>query len=452
MKNKHFDLTQGGIVQKLVTVAVPIIGTQLMQMAYNLTDMFWLGRVGDGQGAVAASGTVGMFMWLMMAPMMLARMGAEIGAGQAFGSKDEEKAKGYIQNSILIAFLLSIVFLVPSLLFYKELISIFNLVGKEVIRDAESYLQIVTLALPFFFMTGSVNAAFNASGNSRTPFFCNSLGLMVNMVLDPVLIFSCNMGVIGAAWATITAQTIVFFASLIALYCSKNRPFPSFSLRFKVDWFVWRRIFNWGLPIALESGLFTVLTTFTTQMQNLYGTSATAVSRVGSQIESLSWLLAGGFGAALTTFIAQNYGAKKPERVQKGLRISVGLMGGWEIVVTLIMIFVGKDLVLIFLPNLKELDIARGYMLILSMCQVTMGLESVYAAYFKGTGKTVPPAIVSIASNAFRVLLAFILEKTPLGLYGVFLGVSIGAVIRGIWITLWYYSVTRKQAKMMPTM
>jgi Na+-driven multidrug efflux pump len=102
--NNAFDLTQGSILQKIIVVAVPIMGTQFLQMAYNLTDMFWLGRVGSH--AVAASGAAGMYMWLSMGFLLIGRMGAEIGVAQSLGRGDQTAALDFSRNSLFINFVI----------------------------------------------------------------------------------------------------------------------------------------------------------------------------------------------------------------------------------------------------------------------------------------------------------------------------------------------------------
>src|SRR5690554_4794357 len=108
MASKTYDLTQGSILKKLLRVAVPIMGTQLMQMTYNLTDMFWLGQTEQSVVAVASSGLAGMYLWLGMALLMIGRMGSEIGTSQNLGRGDIESSKGYAQDSTRISLILGL--------------------------------------------------------------------------------------------------------------------------------------------------------------------------------------------------------------------------------------------------------------------------------------------------------------------------------------------------------
>ena len=171
----RFDLTQGGILSKLMAVSIPIIGTQIIQMIYNLTDMFWLGRMGDYSGvAIAASGSVGMYMWLSMAFSAFGARGAEIGVSQNVGRGDRRTAQRVGQSAYTLAALIGLAFMAFLILFSEPLIGFLNL-AREVRGPARNYLLIVSLGIPFSFVSGAAIGVFNGSGNSRTPFIINCI-------------------------------------------------------------------------------------------------------------------------------------------------------------------------------------------------------------------------------------------------------------------------------------
>lgn len=439
---KRNDLTEGGILKKLLVIAVPIMGTQLMQMGYNLTDMFWLGRVGPN--AVAASGTAGMFMWLSMAFLMIGRMGSEIGVAQNMGAGNAEEAKRYAQNSVKLALIIGVTFMLVMVLFRIPLIGFFNIQEPEVAHDAALYLAIVALAMPLNFVSATLTGAFNGSGNSKTPFLVNAIGLVTNMVLDPVCIFVFKWGVIGAAVATVAAQAAVSFLMIRAVKRSPNRPFDVMRFAVKLDKTIVKRVFSWTTPIMLESLLFTLLAMITTRFVNAFGSDAMAVSRVGSQVESLSWLIGGGFASALTAFMGQNYGAGKWSRIGKGFKLSSWVMALYGLFVTAVLIVFSGFFYELFLPNqpvIREMGVQ--YLTILAFCQLPQCMEAVASGTLKGIGKTMPPSIISITTNVIRVILAYLLSRTSLGLNGIWIAVSLTAGLRGLTMFA-YYWVTRK--------
>lgn len=443
--DKKYDLTQGSILNKLLMVAVPIMGIQLMQMAYNLTDMFWLGRVGSG--AVAASGTAGMYLWLSQALLMIGRMGAEIGVSQSLGQKDIAAARKYSQISLLLSVVLGVLFMLAMIAFSDQLIGFFNIADQQVAADSVTYLVITSLGIPATYISAVVAGTFNASGNSRVPFYANAVGLILNIIFDPLFIFNFNMGIAGAAIATILAQIIVAVLFLGAMKVIKSRPFDTFSFYIRPDYRYIKTIFNWSTPIALESMFFTLLSMVISRFVVDFGVTAMAVHRVGSQIESLSWLIGGGFSSAVTAFMGQNFGAQKWQRIHKGYHISIRAMFAWGVITTAILAFGGQFLFSLFLAEPEAVEMGVVYLRILAVCQIVACLEYNSAGCFRGIGKTIPPSVVSIVSNLIRVPLVFVLSRTSLGINGIWWGVSLGAGIRSIWMFIWFYLISVKLPK-----
>ncbi|MGI6358673.1 MAG: MATE family efflux transporter [Bacillota bacterium] len=439
MKTNTYDLTQGGILKKLFLVAVPIMGTQLMQMTYNLTDMFWLGRTPNSVTAVAASGLGGMFLWFGAALMMVGRMGAEIGTSQNLGRGDLEAAQGYAQNSARIALMLGVVYGTVLLGFAGPLVSLLQVNDPVVFGSASAYLRIVAFGIPLTYLSAAITGAFNGAGNSRLSFLANSIGLVVNMVLDPLMILGLGWGVKGAAFATVAAQGVVLSLFIWLAKRHPQRPFERFNVFGRLDWGKVRTIIGWSLPIAVESAAFTTLAMVVTAMVSAsYGETAVAVQRVGSQIESLSWLVGGGFASAVTAFVGQNYGAGKWQRIRQGYRISLLVLLGWELLVTAVLVLGGRFLFSLFLREPASIaDMGVTYLRILAISQVFMALEGACAGVFRGIGKTLPPSLCSIGSNLLRPLLCWWLLQW-MGLNGIWLGITVSASLRGISMFIWY--------------
>jgi putative MATE family efflux protein len=441
--NDNHNLTEGGILRKLFLVAVPIMGTQVMQMAYNLIDMMWLGRL--SADAVAASGTAGMYLWLSMGFFILGSMGTEIGVSQSMGRNDTDTAQKFAQNGMLIALITGVLFGGAMIVFTGPLIGIFNIQEANVAEDAMAYLKIVSIGMPFFFVSAVMRGAFTASGNAKLPFYINAVGITLNIVLDPLFIFTFGWGIEGAAWATVVAQGVVFILSILAIKLHKDRPFKKIKFFVKPDLEIIRRILRWSFPVSMESLLFTSLAMITTRILAGFGMEALTVQRVGSQVEALSWLIGGGFGAAVTIFMGQNFGAKKWGRIRRGFDISLGAMTVWGILVSLGLFFGGYIIFSAFIDDHGIRTLGATYLKIFAISQIPMCVEAVAAGTFRGKGKTVPPSVASITSNVIRVPLVYFLSKTPLGLDGVWWGIVISTVFRSAWILGWYLYSTRGQ-------
>lgn len=439
------DLTQGGILKKILLIAVPIMGTQLLQMTYNLTDMFWLGRLPQSVTAVAASGLAGMFLWLGMALLIFGRLGAEIGVSQNLGAGNPAVAQGYAEDAGRTALVFGGIYGLVLLVFTGPLVSLLRVQEEDVFQSACAYLRIAGIGLPFSYLSASITGGFNGAGNSKLGFWANATGLAVNMVLDPLMILVWGWGIEGAAIATVIAQGIVCGLLLYFAKRHPRRPFAHFRLFGRFDPARVRQIMSWGLPVALESGAFTALAMVVTGMiSDSYGADAVAVQRVGSQIESLSWLIGGGFSSAVAAFMGQNYGARQWARIRRGYRISLGFMLVWEGLITILLIFGGRFLFSLFLSEPPHLVVMGGeYLMILAGCQVFMALEGTCAGTFRGIGQTLPPSISSITSNLIRPFLCWALAQR-MGLNGFWLGVTLSASLRGLMMFVWFTLYQRK--------
>jgi len=438
-----YSLVEGGIVDKLFLIAAPLIAMQFFQMAYNLTDMFWLGRLSSD--AVAASGTVGLFLWLSLAFLFFGRMGAEIGVSQNFGRGDKEKALAFAQNSIMIGAVLGVLLAIVFILGRFPFIGFFGIPEAHVEKDARDYLMIVSFSMPMAFITAAVSGIFNGAGNSRISLAINGVGFMTNMALDPLLIFTAGLGIRGAAVATIIAHSTAACLALIALKRYNKRPFERIELVTRPDRKVIKQIIKWVTPISIESFFFTCLTMLVAALVASYGSSAMAASRVGSQVDSLTWLIVGGYTSALIAFTGQNFGAGKWGRILQGFRVSSVIMLFWGIMVGFILYFGGRALVVIFIPDDPEVArIGAEYMRILAIIQIPQCFEGVASGVFRGQGKTIPPSVSSVTSNALRVVLAYVLTKyTGLGLTGIWIAIAAGAGLRGVWSYIWYLFYSR---------
>src|SRR5690554_6872814 len=183
---KYNSLTEGSILKALFRLAIPIMGTSFVQMAYNMTDMIWVGRIGSR--AVAAVGTAGFFTWLAMAFILIPKIGTEVGVAQSVGRQDMAEAKVYIKHSIQMIVFLAFLYASILIIFRKPLIGFFNLGETDIVNDAITYLVMISLGMVFFCINPVFSAIFNGYGESRTPFLINSTGLVINMILDPLLI------------------------------------------------------------------------------------------------------------------------------------------------------------------------------------------------------------------------------------------------------------------------
>ena len=435
---KKIDLTQGGIVEKLVKIAIPIMATSFIQIAYNLIDMMWVGK--NGSNSVAAVGTAGFYPWLAMAFVIFSKIGGEVKVAQSMGEKNIKEVKSYIKSSIELNVFLSITYTFILILFNKQLIDIFNLGDSQVITMSRQYLVILAIGMIFYFINPVFTSIFIGLGNSSIPFRINTIGLIVNIILDPLLIFGFGpisaLGTNGAGIATITAQIIV--SCVFVGYIIKNK-IEYFKVKYfrNIELKYFKILYKLGFPVAIQNALFTLISMAMGVIVASFGPVAVAVQKVGSQIESISWMSAEGFASALSTFTGQNYGAYKFDRINKGSKI--GLIGAliWGSVTTLVLVFFGE---IIFRAFINEQDaIIKGidYLKILGYSQLFMCIEITITGVLKGLGRTYIPSVTSIVLNLARIPMAILLSKPQiLGINGIWWSISISSIFKGIILLL----------------
>ena len=434
----RINLLEGNILPALSALALPIMATSLIQMAYNLIDMIWIGKI--GASAVASVGAAGMFMWLSNGLATLAKMGGQIKVGHALGAQKKEDAASYAQSSIQMGIVFAIGFGILSVVFADEMIGFFQLNSAQVIQDAKLYLMITCGLVIFSFMNQIFTGILTAMGNSRTSFIATGIGLVLNIMLDPLFIFGFGaippMGVAGAAIATVLAQLVVMLLFLYTILrdtvlFSNIHILHSYSSQHTME------IFRIGLPSAVQSMLFSGISMVIARLIAGWGDAAVAVQKVGSQIESISWMTAEGYAAALNSFVAQNHGAKNTDRIREGYRLSMIVMLSWGVFCSFVLIVFPQLIFQVFIQEAEVLPMGVDYLRILGVSQLFMCMEITTAGAFSGLGKTLPPSIVSITLTGARIPMAILLGRW-LGLNGVWWAITISSIGKGIVLLGWF--------------
>jgi len=414
------------------------MGTSLIQTAYNLTDMIWVGVLGSR--AVTAVGTAGFFTWFAFAFISIPQIGAAVGVSQSVGRKDVKETKSYIQHSIQMNLVFAIFYGATLIIFRKQLIGFFNIKGEDIVNMASNFLAIVSSGMIFFFLPPVLTAIFNGHGDSRTPFKINIVGLILNIMLDPCLILGLGpfprMGVPGAAISTIFAQFVVTIIFIFVI-TKKTDFFLHINFLQKPDWIHLRKIVKFGIPVAVQSGVFTLIAMIIARILARWGSTPIAVQSVGSQIESISWMTAGGFQTALSAFVGQNFGAKKWDRIYKGYFTAIGIIAIIGTMTSCLLIFFPGPIFSIFISEKAVVKDGIVYLRILGVSQLFMCIEITTAGAFNGLGRTIPPSIVGIILNSMRIPGALLLS-TVLGLSGVWWSISLSSILKGLILSSWF--------------
>ena len=441
------NLTKGPILKTLTKLAIPIMASSFLGTLYNITDMAWIGLLGSK--AVAGVGVGGMFTWLSQGLAAMARMGGQVQVAQCIGRGERDRAHGFAQAAVQLATLMGMAYAVISLLFARQMVAFFQLTDPEAQTAALSYTKIACGLIVFSFLTLTMTGLYTAQGDSKTPFLANLIGLVTNMILDPVLILGPGpfpkLGVVGAAIATVTAQAIVMMMMILGVIIQKKENvLKGIRLTAKIPKEYLGGLCRIGIPTAIQGMAYCAISMVLTRMVSAYGAEAVATQRVGGQIESISWNTADGFAAALNAFIAQNYGAGKMDRVRKGYRASLWTVGIWGLLISFVFICFPQAIADIFFHEPKAVATAVGYLVIIGFSEAFMCVELTTVGALSGLGRTRLCSIISITFTSARIPLAIILGGL-IGLSGIWWALSVTSIIKGIIFTCTFLWITRKR-------
>lgn len=443
------NLTEGSIFKVLMKLSLPIMASAFLATAYSITDLAWIGMLGSG--AVAGVGVGGMYGWLSQGLCTLARMGGQVPMAQALGKGDTEAAKKYATASLLVVTFFGILFGAISFIFADPMVAFFDLDTPQTIAHAKVYLQITCGLVIFSYIGYTLTGLYTAQGDSQTPLKANFIGLVTNMVLDPLLILGIGpfprLEVVGAAVATVFAQFLVAIVLIYDIYRpnSKNILKTAHIFQFP-DFECFKTIFKIGTPAALQGTLYCGFSMVLTRMVSGFGDGAIATQRVGGQIESITWNVADGFAAALNAFSAQNYGAGKIDRVKKGYYLSAAAISVWGTLIGLIFILFPNGIANIFFHEPEVIAIAIGYLTIIAIGEPFMCVEIVSSGAISGLGNTKLCSIISIIFTGSRIPLAYLLSHTSLGLNGIWWALTITSICKGIVFTFAFQKESKKRA------
>lgn len=446
-KRMEGNLTKGPILKTLTKLAIPIMASSFLGTLYNITDMAWIGLLGSK--AVAGVGVGGMFTWLSQGLAAMARMGGQVQVAQCIGRDERDRAHGFAQAAVQLATLMGMAYAVISLVFTRQMVAFFQLTDPEAQTAALSYTKIACGLIVFSFLTLTMTGLYTAQGDSKTPFLANLIGLVTNMILDPVLILGPGsfpkLGVVGAAIATVTAQAIVMMMMILGVIIQKKENvLKGIRLTAKIPKEYLGGLCRIGIPTAIQGMAYCAISMVLTRMVSAYGAEAVATQRVGGQIESISWNTADGFAAALNAFIAQNYGAGKMDRVRKGYHASLWTVGIWGLLISFVFVCFPKAIADIFFHEPKAVATAVGYLVIIGFSEAFMCVELTTVGALSGLGRTRLCSIISIAFTSARIPLAIILGGL-IGLSGIWWALSITSIIKGIIFTCTFLWITRKR-------
>ncbi len=372
--------------------------------------------------------TAGFVVWLLLSVSELPAVGLTAVASRRWGEGRPEDSARAAYQAFLLGLLVATAMGVLGLVCLPGLFALMD-TPPEVTLQGSAYLATWLVGLPVVFSYFTMDAAFRAAGDTRTPFLLLALALAANAILDPLLILGLGpfprLGTQGAALATVltrAASCAVGYAWLRRRdWIRRVRPDPRL-----VGSMAWV-----GLPVAAGGAAFSLVYILLTRLTSDFGTAALAALGVGHKVESLSYMACIGFGLSAATVVGQNLGAGDPRRAEAGaleaLRYALLVTG----VVALAFFLVPGLLIGAFTSDPGVIEAGTSYLRIVAAAQVFMAVELVLQIAMEGAGYTVPPMITTVVLTAIRLPLAAVL-RGPLGLAGIWWTISLTAVARGL--------------------
>ena len=421
---KEKDLTKGKVIKVILYLALPIMGSSFLQFTYNLIDMLWVGMLGSS--AVASVGSSSLYINIGYAINSLVVIGTGVKVAHAIGKKNNKEISEYINSGILINLSIGIVFGIVLIAFGKHFIDFLNLNDVETSNNAYKYLVLNAPMLFFYFYNLLYTRIMGSFGNNKTAFKINSVGVIINILLDPILIYIFKFAVVGAAIATLIANIITF----ILFRINAGETFK-YNLKIKVNYIKIKEIIKLGLPMAFQRVLFTLINILLAKIIATFGANAIAAQKIGVQIESVAYMVIGGFNGAVAAFTGQNFGAKKYERIKAGYKSSLMVGAAYALAVAGLFLAFNKQMVSLFVKEEETIKIAAAYLKVVAFTQIFSATEMISNGLFTGIGKPNIPATISIVFTTLRIPLALFLTKF-FGVDGVWISIAISSALKGI--------------------
>lgn len=421
------NLTSGSITKKLMLFTFPMMAGSLLQQLYNIADTLIVGQF-LGAGALAAVGSSYTVMVFLTSVLLGLCMGSSVLFSTLYGAGETERMKVGFTHSFLfiggIAVLLEIVALANT-----EILLTILQVPEEIRQEMGEYLQLIFCGLFFTFLYNYFACLMRSVGNSVTPLIFLGGSAVLNIILDLLFIVCFQMGVAGAAIATVAAQG--FSALGIALYfwfkMPSLRPHRE-QFRFRKD--MLKQIVQYSLLTCTQQSIMNFGILMVQGLVNSFGVAVMAAFSAAVKIDSFAYLPLQEFGNAFSTFIAQNMGAGEKERIRKGLKISLLSAFLFAAVISSLVVIFGSQLMLIFVrPEETEIiRIGTEYLWIEGSCYFGIGWLFLLYGLYRGMGKPGFSAVLTVVSLGLRVLLAYALAPV-FGTVGIWWAIPIGWIL-----------------------
>ncbi len=421
---KRRDLTQGNVLSSLLIVAVPTMLSQLLTFSYNIVDLKFVS--GLGTSAIAAVGSASLFTGIGFSLNALCVVGTGIKASQSVGKGDMESYHEAINTGHIINILVNAIFGLILLVFPYQLLGILNISDSEVVTLAVGYLRILAFVSFFQFSNQVIMRVLGGLGLSDKALYISFIGIAINIVLDPILIYTLGLGVNGAAIASLIGNmvmTILFFV----MYYANLKYTRRIAISFKSIY----QTLSLGVPYMMQRLVFTFVGIWMGRIIASFGTEAIAAQRVGLQIESVTFMVIGGLFSAMSSFAGQNLGASQFTRIKDGYKKALQIGVAYALLTSIIFLLFATEIAALFDDNALTIEYTAYYLQIVAVGQIFAVLEMVGNGLYTGIGRPKIPATISVSITVMRIPIAIALSMI-FGISGVFISIAVTSIMKGL--------------------
>jgi len=437
------DLTTGKEGKIILAFTIPMLIGNVFQQLYNIVDSIIIGRY-LGNEALAAVGASFPLIFTLISMIIGVATGTTIIIAQYYGAKNIDKVQHAIETMYLFIFAASALLTVVGNLFSTAIFRLIDL-PEEVIPEAVAYFNIYALGFVFFFGFQGTSAILRGLGDSKTPLYFLIVATLINIVLDLLFVVTFGWGIEGVAFATIISQAGAFFS--IIFYLNRYHQvlrFKMFGLRFDKGIFI--KSLKIGLPTGFQQTFVAVGMLALYKVVNMFGTSVIAAYSVAMRLDSFASLPAMNFSAALSSFVGQNIGANKPERVRSGMIATLRMTTTISIAVTILAWLFAEPIMQVFTTDQAVVEAGKEYLYIVSSFYILFSAMFVMNGLLRGAGDTLIPMFITLFGLwIIRIPASYILAE-HFGPKGIWWGIPIAWAI-GAGFSYLYYLTGRWKTK-----
>jgi len=403
------NLTEGHSGSLIFKFAIPMLIGNVFQQSYNIVDSIVVGRY-VGKEALAAVGASFPLIFMLISFVVGVAMGTTIIISQYYGAKDMKMVKRAIETMYIVLFVASIVVTILGITLSGPIFRLINL-PEAVMPQAITYFNVYLTGMIFFFGFNGISSVLRGLGDSKTPLYFLVISTVMNMILVMLFVAVFKWGVAGAAWATVISQAGAFITGII--YLNRTHEVVKLnSLKLVFDKAIFKKSLMIGLPTGLQQTFVSMGMLAVTRIVNGFGTDVIAAYSVAIRLDSLAGMPAMNFGAALSTFVGQNLGANKPERIKQGFKATFLMSGTLALFTSLLVIVFRQPLMHLFTDDAAVIAIGADYLVIVSSFYIFFSTMFVIGGVMRGAGDTLIPMFITLfALWVIRIPAAWIMSR-----------------------------------------